>query len=212
MDQKALVIGKNSKYLAVRNFILLVILLIFIIICLYIQRDDNQNSDIILSNTSCNSGNGCTYDFLIDNQTCQSYNKKNGDVCDNDICFNHSLCTPTCNICNNGACLNTGPECIGPRDCCLGLCEVDSDCANKITFLTQSFDYQCLYDINGTNGSCSYYIYHTMTNNVETCLGLIDGPISKCMHATTSDTFIVGGYCFFSFKCAPPLTALAPEL
>jgi hypothetical protein len=164
---------------------------------------------MVLSNTTCNDQNGCNYDFLVDNETCVYMNKKNGDDCDNDICFNHSLCTPTCSLCGSGDCIK--PSCVGPRECCLGLCEVDADCANKITFKSESFDYKCLYDFNGTNGSCSYSIYNTFVGNSDACLELIDGPISTCMHATVSDSIVINGYCFFSFKCAPPLTGKEPE-
>jgi hypothetical protein len=212
-DTDTMEVHKVSKYLSFRNMLLLIILLIFMIICLYIQRPSNTCIDNgILSNLSCYDGNGCTDDFLKDNETCQYRNKKNGATCDdNNMCFNHTLCTPTCELCNNGGDCQK-PECVGPRDCCLGLCEVDADCANKITFLVQSYDYRCLYDSNGTNGACVYEIYNTQTNNPETCLGLVEGPVANCMFATTSDSNVVDGYCFFNWKCAPPLTGLSPEV
>lgn len=205
MDYKLLSnVSYNSKYLSVRNTILLTILLIFIIICFYIQRHSIQCEDLgALNDTACGTGNGCQLSYLKSDGTCETFNKPNGIPCENDICFNHSLCTPTCDLCTNGGC-NAPPDCVGPRSCCLGLCNVASDCAANVPFVTDSFTYFCLYDENGFNGTCYYQLFTTMTNDPSVCLGLVDGPLANCMYAVTSDTVEWNGYCFYYWKCAPP--------
>lgn len=187
-----------------RNGGLIGILLILIIICLIIIPPSQQCTNIGTSNILCDDSNDCTFDYSQKNQSCINYNKPNGAACDNaQLCFNHSLCTPQCDLCSAQGCPKT-PQCVGPRSCCLGLCTVDDDCIDKVTFLTEGVAAMCV------TGSCYYQIFNTLLATSQQCLNLVEGPIKQCLYATAGESFSFNGVCYFNFLCAPPLTGGIP--
>jgi len=196
----------ENKFGILRNYIMLLILLILIIFCLIRINQTTVCEGVGVLSTLCSDNNDCSNDYLFRNTTCQSFNKFNGSNCDSDeLCFDHELCQPTCQLCV-GDCEQ--PQCIGPRECCRGFCTTDEQCEFLVPFLVfnNSFDFFCLQTNEANSGGCHYEIFNTRAGTPEQCLELVDGPIKNCLHATTSDTLSFNGYCFFDFKCAPPLT------
>jgi hypothetical protein len=194
-----------NKWGVIRNIMMSTILLFLIVVCFFIV-DRSVSCDNIGTTTTilCSDNNDCTFDFPIqNNQSCVNYNKPNGAPCDLDqLCYNHSLCTPGCSLCVNGDC--DKPQCIGPVSCCQGLCLVDNDCVSKVEFLSQGSTASCL------NGRCLYSIYNTQKGNQQQCLDLVDGPIKNCLHASVGDSAAFDGICFYNFICAPPTTGTLP--
>ena len=203
----------NNKYNIVRNFVLLMILLLIVIFCLYVVPHASTCNNIgVIDNSLCNTNEDCVNSYKINNQTCMALPKINGSNCDNsELCFNHTLCQPTCNICGSDSC-NNPPKCVGPRSCCQGVCLVNDDCATKVPFLVDTFNFTCLLDAQNFNGTCFYQIFNTRVSTENECLDLINGSIKNCMYATTELSLSFDGFCFYYFKCAPPLTAMAPEM
>jgi len=196
----------TNKFNIIRNYILLIILLILVIFCLIRINQTTACEGLGIKSILCSDGNDCTNDFLSGNTSCSSLNKFNGSSCDFDeICFNHSLCQPTCELCTEGDCPK--PKCVGPRECCNGFCVEDADCEFKVPFAT-TFNFSCV------TGGCIYRIYNTDTENMEDCLNYItDIPLRKCMHATTSDLQVFpNGYCWYYFGCTIPLSGQGPEV
>jgi hypothetical protein len=194
---------RANKYGIIQNVVGLVIVIFLIIFCLFVSDRPSCNFLGTISN-SCSTTNECFSNYLShDGNTCSSFPKKNGSDCDPDeLCFNHSACQPTCQNCVYAKCQE--PQCTGPRECCNGLCSSDDDCAAKIQFNVQSFNYTCLID------TCFYTIYNTQTSYAPQCLELVVGPVKNCLHATTTDYIGFSGYCSFHYKCAPPLTGVPP--
>jgi len=195
----------TNKFNILRNYILLIILLILAIFCLI--RLYQTPACVGLGTLSVS--NDCQNNFLTVNggiSSYQSYNKFNGSSCDLDeVCFNHSLCQPTCELCTGGECEK--PKCVGPRECCNGFCVEDSDCEFKVPFAT-TYNFSCV------TGGCLYKIYNTDTENMENCLNYItDIPLRKCIHATTSDLQVFpNGYCWYYFGCTIPLSGQVPKV
>lgn len=196
----------ENKWGIVRNFIFAFILLFLIVVCLLIIRESPSCDTIGTTSTLCLDNNDCTFDYAINNnQSCTHYNKPNGAACDEDeLCFNHSLCTPVCSLCTQGDCPK--PECVGPTSCCQGICTVDDDCLTKVQFLTVSWNTTCL------DGVCFYQIFNSQKGSEQQCLDLVDGPVKNCLHATVAETAIYNSICYYNFKCAPPTTGQAPEI
>ena len=194
-----------NKFAVIRNFVFALILLLLALICLIVNDQLVSCNNIGSSSTLCIDNNDCTLDYSINNnQSCFHYNKQNGAPCDLDeLCYNHSLCTPQCSLCVNGNCET--PLCLGPTSCCQGLCTIDADCLTKVQFLTESWNTSCL------SGVCFYSIYNSQKGSQGQCLDLVDGPVKNCLHATVAETSIYNSLCYYNFICAPPTTGSPPE-
>lgn len=171
------------------NMILIVIILILVIV--YCIR---APSDCVIVRTQnaalCDDCNPCSDDFVTsDGQSCQFSEKINGVPCNSDdLCFNHSLCTPTC---SNG-------QCVGEVGCCRGFCNVTDDCPN-ITSITGSISKICDTQFS----SCLYQVTDTNTND---CFALIQ-PVNLhfCLNARVTQDFFGNLGCDYWFSCAPRL-------
>ena len=180
---------REGRIYSFLNLILLIAILIIIIVnCITVKNQLTNifNSNVNATAANCTTCNSCqTSTPVLD--SCQTGIKQNNLPCgDDDQCFNHTLCNATC---QSGVCE-------GPRACCRGFCEIDSDCPD-IPVLTQGISKMC-----GVNNTCLYTMTDTQTND---CLILIDGPkLRNCLHGTYTPDFFLVGTCLYYFKCAPP--------
>lgn len=177
--------GVESNYFKVINGYLIIACLILLLIFCFTTNDDCPVVTLEL-NPICNDCDSCTDDYLESGLYCISKTKKNNVECNNDLCFNHSNCIPTCNL----------GKCIGPKACCKGSCTVTDDCPN-ITSITGSILKICLDPIF----SCAYYLSLTHTGD---CLSLIaDKDIRNCLDFQYSAGSDLNGTCQYNWKCAP---------
>jgi len=170
------------------NFVLIIIIIIIVIIFCLINHINQCTSITRVQNTLCDDCRPCTIDYSFDENSCVSENKMNGELCGStDVCFNHSLCEPTCN----------SGKCIGEEECCLGNCTTTDDCPDLET-ISLSISKTC----DSTYKSCVYEMIETFTDD---CLGLIqDIPIRQCLSARYElGLDFIHGKCSYHFACKP---------
>ena len=177
----------GMSFISFIKLLVLIACIVIIVVFCFIKEPQRcvENSRVISS--LCDDCNSCSNDFLDANLFCRNDNKLTGVPCGStDPCFNHSLCTPTC---NQGVCTGT-------QTCCLGYCTQDSDCPD-INVTTFGIGKQCQLEFN----ACLYTMEQSSTSQ---CLGLLsDETFINCLDYRFTFTIDNTGLCEYWFKCAP---------
>ncbi len=176
------------------NTILLIIIIILVIIFCLAHTIDQCILVKTANTTTCPDCGTCKIGYSINGNSCVNEDKLPGELCGpEDLCFNHSICDPTC---NEGKC--TG----GDLACCSGFCNVDDDCPDIAVIVlseTVPISKQCITAFN----SCQYQM---ITTNTDECLDLIQNPLMReCLVASYTIGFLKDGNCKYNFRCAPIL-------
>lgn len=177
------------------NTILIIIIIILVIIFCLAHTIDQCILVKTRDTTLCPDCGTCKLGYSINGDTCITENKMNGELCGPEsLCFNHSLCDPTC---DSGKCTGGDPE------CCSGFCNVDDDCPDILTVIPDegppTISKQCITEFN----ACQYQI---ITTNTDECLELIQNPLMReCLVASYTIGFFLDGNCKYNFRCAPIL-------